>query len=388
MEKMKEMFMANIRQYAMMVALIFIVILFQYLTEGVLLRPLNITNIIQQNSYILILAIGMLLCILTGNIDLSVGSVAAFIGAVAATMVVTWKWPVLPSVLLALLLGVAIGCWQGYWIAYFRIPAFIVTLAGMLCFRGLTLVMLRGQTIAPMPQSFQKSISTFIPDVLGGADLNYTALAVVAAAILAFAFADLRSRRKKIACGFDVLSFPLWTLKILTMGAVLMAFSWQLARHRGLPVVLVLLGSLVLIYSFITGKTVFGRHVYAFGGNEKAAKLSGIDTNRVFFLVYANMGLLAAVAGLVFMGRLNAASPMAGTNFELDAIGACYIGGASASGGIGTVAGAIIGGLIMGILNNGMSIVGVSIDWQQVVKGLVLLGAVAFDVYTKRRTAR
>jgi putative multiple sugar transport system permease protein len=211
---------------------------------------------------------------------------------------------------------------------------------------------------------------------------------VVAAAILAFAFADLRSRRKKVACGFDVLSFPLWALKILSMGAVLMAFSWQLARHRGLPVVLVLLGSLVLIYSFITGKTVFGRHVYAFGGNEKAAKLSGIDTNRVFFLVYANMGLLAAVAGLVFMGRLNAASPMAGTNFELDAIGACYIGGASASGGIGTVAGAIIGGLIMGILNNGMSIVGVSIDWQQVVKGLVLLGAVAFDVYTKRRTAR
>ena len=339
MEKMKEMFMANIRQYAMMVALIFIVILFQYLTEGVLLRPLNITNIIQQNSYILILAIGMLLCILTGNIDLSVGSVAAFIGAVAATMMVTWKWPVLPSVLLALLLGVAIGCWQGYWIAYFRIPAFIVTLAGMLCFRGLTLVMLRGQTIAPMPQSFQKSISTFIPDVLGGADLNYTALAVVAAAILAFAFADLRSRRKKIACGFDVLSFPLWTLKILTMGAVLMAFSWQLARHRGLPVVLVLLGSLVLIYSFITGKTVFGRHVYAFGGNEKAAKLSGIDTNRVFFLVYANMGLLAAVAGLGFMGRLDAASPLGGTHLEPGALRACYIGRAPASGGHGAAAG-------------------------------------------------
>ena len=388
MRKLKEMFMMNIRQYAMMLALLFIVLLFQYLTDGVLLRPLNLTNIIQQNGYILILAIGMLLCILTGNIDLSVGSVAAFVGAVGGTLMTVWKWPVIPSILACLVLGILIGCWQGYWIAYFRIPAFIVTLAGMLCFRGLTLVMLKGQTLAPMPDLFRKLFTTFIPDVLGGEGLNYTALTIVAILLCAFAFFELRDRQNKKAYGFEVAPFPFWVMKILLVAAVVTAFTYQLARYRGIPMVLVLLGALVLIYSFITRKTVFGRHVYAFGGNEKAAKLSGIDTNKVFFLVYANMGLMAAVAGLAFMGRLNAASPVAGVNFELDAIGACFIGGASASGGIGTVTGAIIGGLIMGVLNNGMSIMGVSIDWQQVIKGLVLLGAVAFDVYTKNKAAK
>lgn len=388
MQKVREIFLANIRQYAMMVALIFIVLLFQYLTDGVLLRPLNLTNIIQQNSYILILAIGMLLCILTGNIDLSVGSVAAFVGAVGATLMAVWKWPVFPSIVLCLILGVLIGCWQGFWISYFRIPAFIVTLAGMLCFRGLTLVMLKGQTIAPMPELFRKLSSDFIPDFLGSGTLNLTALLLVGAVLLIFAFAELRDRRHKCSYGFEVLAFPLWSLKMLFIGTVVMAFAHQLARHKGIPMVLLLLGALVLIYGFITQKTVFGRHVYAFGGNEKAAKLSGIDTDRVFFLVYANMGLLAAVAGLVFAGRLNAASPKAGMNFELDAIAACFIGGASASGGIGTVVGAIVGGLIMGVLNNGMSILGVSIDWQQVIKGLVLLGAVAFDVYTKNKAAK
>ncbi len=388
MQKAKELFLTNIRQYAMMVALVFIVLLFQYLTKGVLLRPLNLTNIIQQNSYILVLAIGMLLCILTGNIDLSVGSVAAFVGAVGATMMAVWKWPVIPSIFLCLLLGALIGCWHGFWISYFRIPAFIVTLAGMLCFRGLTLVMLKGQTIAPMPELFRQLSSDFIPDFLGSGGLNIAALALVGAVLLAFAFFDLRDRTHKVAYGFDVLPLPLWAMKILLLSTVVMAFAYQLAQHKGIPMVLLLLGFLVLVYSFITQKTVFGRHVYAFGGNEKAAKLSGIDTDRVFFLVYANMGLLAAVAGLVFAGRLNAASPKAGMNFELDAIAACFIGGASASGGIGTVAGAIIGGLIMGVLNNGMSIIGVSIDWQQVIKGLVLLGAVAFDVYTKNKAAK
>jgi putative multiple sugar transport system permease protein len=248
--------------------------------------------------------------------------------------------------------------------------------------------MLKGQTLAPMPDLFRRLFTTFIPDFLGGENLNITALAIVGALLLAYAFFELRDRGNKRAYGFEVAPLPFWILKVLLVAGVVTAFTYQLARHRGIPMVLVLLGALVLIYSFITRKTVFGRHVYAFGGNEKAAKLSGIDTNKVFFLVYANMGLMAGVAGLAFMGRLNAASPLAGINFELDAIGACFIGGASASGGIGTVTGAIIGGLIMGVLNNGMSIVGVSIDWQQVVKGLVLLAAVAFDVYTKKKTAK
>lgn len=388
MQNLKHMIRANIRQYAMLLALAFIVLLFQFLTDGVLLRPLNLTNIIQQNSYILILAVGMLLCILTGNIDLSVGSVAAFVGAVGATMMVLWKWPVFPSVIICLLLGILIGCWQGYWVAYARIPAFIVTLAGMLVFRGLTMAMLRGQTIAPMPPEFNMLSSGFIPDFFTYEGLNLTALIIVGVILAAYIYFNLKERRSRIEYGFEVPSLFFSFLENFLLCSVVMAFAYQLALHKGIPSVLVLLEVLIIIYSFISEKTVFGRHIYAFGGNEKAAKLSGIDTNKVFFLVYANMGLIAAIAGLVFAGRLNAASPVAGRNFELDAIAACFIGGASSSGGIGTITGAIIGGLIMGVLNNGMSIIGVSIDWQQTIKGLVLLGAVAFDVYTKNRSSR
>lgn len=387
MEKLKKLIRHNIRQYAMVLALVFIVILFQILTNGVLLRPLNITNLIQQNSYVLILSIGMLLCILTGNVDLSVGSIVAFIGAVSATFIICWGMPTIPAIMLSLLIGAAIGAWQGFWIAYVRIPAFIVTLAGMLIFRGLTMVILKGRTLAPFSDTYTTISSGFLPDYLGGGgELHVLTLVVGALCCALYMLSEWKSRKDKMKHGFDAGSVPIMVGKAAVIMVSIMATAWLLASYKGMPVVLLLLGALILLYSFITNKTVAGRHVYAFGGNEKAARLSGIKTNRVFFWVYVNMGLLSALAGIVFAGRLNAATPKAGNGFELDAIAACFIGGASSSGGVGTVAGAIIGGLIMGVLNNGMSIMGISIDWQQAIKGLVLLLAVAFDVITKTKS--
>jgi putative multiple sugar transport system permease protein len=387
MEQIKNAVKHNIRQYAMVLALVFIVVLFQILTEGVLLRPLNITNLIQQNSYVLILSVGMLLCILTGNVDLSVGSIVAFVGAVSATFIVSWGMPTIPAIVLSLLIGGLIGAWQGFWIAYVRIPAFIVTLAGMLIFRGLTMVILKGRTLAPFTDTYTTMSSGFFPDYLGGAGgLHSFTLAVGGLCCLAYLAGELYNRKNMRKFGFETLSVRLFAAKAGAIMAAIMTATYLLSSYKGMPVVLVLVGLLILLYSFITNKTVVGRHIYAFGGNEKAARLSGIKTNRIFFWVYVNMGLLSALAGIVFAGRLNAATPKAGVGFELDAIAACFIGGASSSGGIGTVAGAIIGGLIMGVLNNGMSIMGISIDWQQAIKGLVLLLAVAFDVITKSKS--
>ncbi len=373
----------NFRQYGMLVALAVVMILFQVLTNGVLLRPVNLTNLILQNSYILVLAIGMLLCILTGNIDLSVGSVVAFVGAVSATFMVDNGVPAGFAVVIALVVGGLIGAWQGYWIAYVKIPAFIVTLAGMLIFRGLALVVLQGQSKGPFPQFFQSIASGFIPEPIGGNGLTVI-IGIVVSCILILN--EIRMRRKQKKYGFDVLPFWAFAVKVVFVVAVIMAFTLVFASYKGLPNILVLLVALIVVYNFITQKTIPGRHIYALGGNEKAAKLSGIKTERVMFWVYVNMGVIAALAGMVFAARLNVATPKAGVNFELDAIAACYVGGASTTGGIGTVIGAMIGGLFMGVLNNGMSIMGIGIDWQQAIKGFVLLFAVAFDLYSKARS--
>jgi len=384
----------NARQYGMGIALIAIMILFQFLTNGVLLKPLNVSNLIMQNSYILVLAIGMLLCILTGNIDLSVGSVAAFIGATSAVFIMDWKIDPVVVLVLSLILGGLIGAWQGFWISYVNIPAFIVTLAGQLIFRGLTMVILKGQTKAPFPDIYTSLSAGFVPDfvtnitgpiVLFGKQLNLLTLGFGLLVSVLFIVGELRKRKEMRRYGFQVLSSAMLAAKIVLICVILNLFTWWLNDYKGIPTVLVLLGVLILIYSFVTTRTTIGRHIYAFGGNEKAARLSGIKTKRVFFWVYVNMGVLSAIAGIVFAGRLNAATPKAGQNFELDAIASCYIGGASASGGIGTVFGCIVGGLIMGVLNNGMSIMGISIDWQQAIKGFVLLMAVAFDVVSKKK---
>lgn len=382
---LKRALKGNLRQYGMVIALFVLVILFQLLTEGTLLMPLNISNIIQQNSYVMILACGMLICILTGgNVDLSVGSVVGFVGAVSAVFVLKMGIPVPIAMLLSLLIGILIGCLQGYWIAYVGVPAFIATLAGLLVFRGLTMVILQGTSLAPLPESYTFIAAGFVPDIFGGDKLNILTLVAAATAIALYVLFEFSARKKRLAYGFDVASMPLFIAKLALIGGVVWFFAYKLAQYRGIPAVLILVVFLVLIYSFITNKTVLGRHLYAFGGNAKAARLSGVKVKRIMFLAYANMGLLAALGGIVFTGRLNSATPKSGTGFELDAIAACFIGGASTSGGVGTIVGAIVGGLMMGILNNGMAIMGVSIDWQQAIKGTVLLVAVAFDVLSKR----
>jgi putative multiple sugar transport system permease protein len=380
-------FKANIRQYGMIIALVMIMLLFQVLSSGILLQPLNVTNIILQNSYILVLAIGMMLVIITGHIDLSVGSIAAVIGAVSAILMVQWQVPVWLAIIACLLIGALIGAWQGFWIAYVGIPSFIVTLAGMLLFRGLTMVVLKGQSIAPFPKSFQGISAGFIPESftgVSGIQLTTVITGVVVSLILIWN--ELQHRRTQKH--YKLQSTPVgWVVaKLTVLIVVLNAFMLILASYEGIPNILIILVLLIAIYTFITNRTIAGRHIYATGGNVKAAALSGIKTKKVTFMVFVNMGVLSALAGLIFAARLNAATPKAGNLFELDAIAACFIGGASATGGVGTVIGAIIGGLVMGVMNNGMSLIGISIDWQQAIKGMVLLLAVAFDFYIKNRS--
>ncbi|MBS2772940.1 sugar ABC transporter permease [Anoxybacillus rupiensis] len=377
----------HIRSYSMVVALVLIIGLFQILTDGILLRPLNVTNLILQNSYILILAIGMMLVIITGHIDLSVGSVAAFVGALAGILMVEHHVSMTATVLVCLLLGALIGAWQGFWIAYVRIPAFIVTLAGMLLFRGLTMVILEGQSIAPFPKSFQNISSGFIPDVFHGDSLHIFTMVLAALLSLLFLWLEIRKRNEQKKYGFEVGHQAVFIAKLIGVLAVINLFAYVLATYEGIPNILLILAVLITVYSFVANKTIAGRHIYAIGGNEKAAQLSGVKTKRVTFWVFVNMGVLAALSGLIFAARLNAATPKAGNLFELDAIAACFIGGASAYGGIGSVSGAIIGGLVMGVMNNGMSLLGLGIDWQQAIKGLVLLAAVAFDIYNKNKSA-
>lgn len=369
----------------MVIALISIVMFFEVVSKGVLLQPLNVTNLIQQNSYILVLAIGMLLVIVAFQIDLSVGSIAAFVGAMSAILMVDNHFGVAIGILISLLIGGLAGAFHGYWVAYFKIPGFIVTLAGMLVFRGLTMTALEGQSKGPYPEIFQKMSNGFVPDLLGGTAIHITTIVVGIALTLIYIYFELNRRKAKLEYNFEVIPMRFLVAKVVCVGAAINWFMYLLASYKGIPNVLVLLFVLIVFYTFITTKTVVGRHIYALGGNEKAAQLSGVKTKRIVFWVFVNMGVMAALSGLVFAARLNAATPKAGMGFELDAIAACFIGGASTAGGIGVVMGAIIGGLVMGVMNNGMSLIGVTIDMQQTIKGLVLLLAVAFDIYTKSK---
>jgi putative multiple sugar transport system permease protein len=375
----------HLREYGMLLSLVAIVVFFQAMTEGTLLQPLNLTNLVLQNSYIVIMALGMLLVIVAGHIDLSVGSVCGFIGALAAVLMVQHDWPMIPAALVCLAVGGAIGAAQGWFIAYFRIPSFIVTLAGMLVFKGLALWLLEGQSVGPFPAGFQKLSSGFIPDVFGGAELRISSLALGVGVAAAMLVAAWRARSSALLHAMDVEPFALFAARNLAFAAVFVAFAWLMASYRGLPNVLIVMFVLTVAYGFVATRTVVGRRIYALGGNEKAARLSGVRTERLAFATFVNMGVLAALAGLVFAARLNTATPKAGLGFELDVIAACFIGGASASGGVGKVTGAVIGAFVMGVMNNGMSILGIGIDVQQVIKGLVLLAAVCFDVYNKNK---
>jgi putative multiple sugar transport system permease protein len=383
----------NIRQYGMVIALITAMIFFGFLTGGTFFKPINLTNLVLQNSYVLILAVGMLLCTLTGNVDLSVGSIVCLVGAVLGVVVVDLHLNPYAAMLIALLMGALIGMWQGFWIAFVHVPPFIATLAGMLMFRGRGQVILQGQTKAPFPREFQMIASGYIPDPTGGLTIGGTTLhllsIIIGLVVIAFIIiAEVRGRRKQRGYDFDVIPTGVWLLKVAGISVVLMAFTVVFALYRGFPNILVLLGILIVGYQFMASRTVQGRHIYALGGNIKAAKLSGIKTNWVMFWIYTNMAILAAVAAIVYVARLNAANPKAGQSFEMDAIAACYVGGSAVSGGIGTIIGAVVGGLFIGVLNNGMSLMGVSIDWQQAIKGFVLLAAVAIDLYSKMKSSR
>ena len=375
---------SQLREVGLVIALIIIVLFFQISTSGITLRPINVSNLVIQNSYILILAIGMVMVIIAGHIDLSVGSVVAFVGAMAGVMITQWhiSWPI--AIILCLVLGAVVGAWQGFWIAYFRIPAFIVTLAGMLLFRGAAQIALQNQQISPFPDAFRQLGSGFLPS-FGTTGYEPLTLIIGAAASLALILSSLRQRAQRRK--YNLESEPLWwfVLKLAFTVFLIAYMAFLLASYNGTPIVLIVLGALVVIYSAVMARSVFGRHVYAIGGNLNAAALSGVKTKRVTFLLFVNMGVISALAGLVFTAQLNLASPSAGSGFELDAIAAVFIGGAAVTGGIGTVTGAIVGGLIIGLLNNGMSILGVGTEYQSLIKGLVLLAAVAFDVYNKRR---
>ncbi|MEV5606330.1 multiple monosaccharide ABC transporter permease [Streptomyces sp. NPDC052299] len=375
----------NMRQYGMLFALGLIVLLFQVWTGGDLLLPRNVSNLVLQNSYILILAIGMMIVIISGHIDLSVGSLMALVGGVGAVLMVEHHvaWPV--AVILTLLLGAVAGALQGFFIAYVGIPSFIVTLAGMLLFRGLTEIFLKGQTLGPFPEGMQRVANGFLPEV--GPETNYHNITLLLGLGLAayVVFQELRDRRRQREFTLETLPTSLFALKVTALVAAVLVTTLLLASYKGAPVVLLILAALLVGFGYVMRNAVIGRHVYAIGGNLPAAKLSGVKDRKVTFAVFLNMGMLAALAGLVFAARFNAASPKAGVNFELEAIAAAFIGGASMSGGVGTVLGAIIGGLVLGVLNNGMNLVGVGTDWQQVIKGLVLLAAVGFDVWNKRR---
>ena len=398
---------ANMRDYGLLLALILIMLFFQYFTGGVLFKPVNLTNIILQNSYIIVMALGMLLIIVAGHIDLSVGSVSGFVGALAAMLMVGWRFPPELAFLanpfvagaICIVVGALIGAAQGYLIAYHRIPSFIVTLAGMLIFKGLSLAILAGKSVGPFPAEFQLLSAGFIPDVVGPITLippsegvqplvlHSTTLVIAIVAILGMVFMSIRGRSRRKARGYESEPFGLFVVKNLVIAALVLFFCYMLASYRGLPNVLVVMGVLIALFVFITKRMTFGRRIYALGGNLKAAALSGIKTERLTFYVFAIMGALAALAGMIYAARLNSATPKAGQGLELDVIAAVFIGGASALGGVGAVAGAVIGAFIMGVMNNGMSIMGVNIDWQQMIKGVVLLAAVFFDLYNKNRSA-
>ncbi|RKT31681.1 putative multiple sugar transport system permease protein [Microbacterium sp. AG1240] len=375
----------DMRQYGILAALAIIILLFQVLTGGRLLYPGNVSNLIQQNAYVLILAIGMVIVIIAGHIDLSVGSIVAVVGAVAALSMQSWGLPWWAAVVVALITGALIGAWQGFWVAFVGIPAFIVTLAGMLVFRGLALVLLTGGTISGLPAEFNAIGSGTLPTT-GTPDLITFAIAALAAVALVVQQVRTRATLRRLGLPRER-AVSAW-IKVGIAVAAIMYVAYLLAYNRGTPIILIILAALILIYSFVLSRTVFGRHVYAMGGNLFAAQMSGVKTKWVTFFIFVNMGFLAGLAGVVSTARAGSAVASAGTSFELDAIAAVFIGGAAVQGGVGTVVGAVIGGLVMGVLNQGLSILSVDAAWQQVIKGLVLLLAVAFDVLSKRRSGR
>lgn len=387
MDKAKVLAVA--KKYTMIIALILVTLFFTWKTGGKILLPQNISNLVAQNAYVFVLATGMLLCILTGgNIDLSVGSVVCFVGAVGATLMETKGVNVYLSILAMIVIGTLIGAWQAFWIAFVRVPPFITTLSGMLVFRGLSNVVLQGMTVSLKSESFIKlfggGADCYVPDFFGMEGLNMTCMVAGIIACVIYIVIQLQNRIARAKKGYEMEPLASMVAKTVLICLVIMAFIVKLAQYRGIPTALIWVMVVVLVYGYITSKTTIGRYFYAVGGNEKATRLSGINTNLVYFIAYTNMGFLAALAGMLTIARMTSAQPTYGQNYEMDAIGSCFIGGASAYGGVGTVPGVIVGAVLMGVINLGMSIMGVDANYQKVVKGLVLLAAVIFDVVSKK----
>lgn len=395
---------SNMREYGLIMALIAIMLFFQFTTNGILFKPVNLTNLVLQNSYIVVMALGMLLVIVAGHIDLSVGAVAGFVGAAAAVLMVDYGFSPYLAAIICIALGAVIGGVQGYFVAYMKIPSFIVTLAGMLVFKGLLLWLLGGRSLGPFPVEFQMLSAGFIPDIVGpwtiaepvpnasgaptpgtGIVLHATTMIIGVLIVGLMLFFGLRSRSNRESHGYEAEPFGFFVLKNVVMAGLILFLMYKFASYKGLPNVLIVMAVLIAGFVFLTKRMTFGRRIYAMGGNIKAAALSGINTERLTFYIFSIMGALAGLAGLIYAARLNQATPKAGAGMELDVIAAVFVGGASAMGGVGEVAGAVIGAFIMGVMNNGMGIMGINIDWQQVIKGLVLLGAVAFDLYNKKK---
>ena len=379
-----------IKKYTMVIALVLVFILFAVLTEGRLLYPQNMSNLLLQNSYVLVLACGMLLCILTGgNVDLSVGSTVCLVGAIAAQLLDKTSVPAIPTILICLAVGALIGVWQGFWIGNIHIPPFICTLAGMFLFRGIGRVILDSKTVAVKNQTFLDIFASYIQvPGLDSGDVKWSALiaGIAVAAIILILF--FRNRVSKLKKGYTLEPMGPALAKMIVIAALVVVYTWKLANYKGIPVMLLWVLAVCLIYAFITSKTAFGRYFYAVGGNEKATKLSGIDTKRVYFMAYASMSFLAGLSGLLMAARIGSINGDTGNSFEMDAIGSCFIGGASAYGGSGTVAGICIGAIFLGVINQGMSIIGLDNNWQYIVKGAVLLIAVIFDVVSNHKTGK
>lgn len=386
----KAKLMNGVKKYTMIIVLVLVTLFFTWQTGGKILLPQNVSNLISQNAYVFVLATGMLLCILTGgNIDLSVGSVVCFAGAVGATLMESKGMNPWAASIMMLLIGLLIGAWQAFWIAYVHVPPFITTLSGMLVFRGLSNVVLNGLTVSLTNAGFVKvfggGAECYISDFFGGNGFNITCMLVGVIACVIYILVQIKNRMNRAKKGYEMEALSAMVIRTVIICAVILVFMFRLAQYKGIPTALVWVALVVLIYGYITSKTTTGRYFYAVGGNEKATKLSGINTNKVYFIAYTNMGFLAALAGMLTIARMTSAQPTYGQNYEMDAIGACFVGGASAYGGVGTVPGVIVGAVLMGVINLGMSIMGVDANYQKVVKGLVLLAAVIFDVVTKKQ---
>lgn len=377
-------------RYSMVIALVIVFILFYFLTDGRLLYAQNMSNLLLQNGYVLVMACGMLLCILTGgNIDLSVGSVICMVGGVAAVLITNHGFNIYLTILICLTLGLAAGIWQGYWIGYVRIPPFITTLGGMFIFRGFGRLILDSKTVSIQEMTFLNIFTAYIK--IPGLDTDTRVLSplVIGLLVVVFLFySTVSTRASKAKKGYHQNSALADFGRCGLISAALLVYCWLLCQYKGVSVMLLWVVAICLIYHFITSKTAFGRYFYAVGGNEKATQLSGINTNKVYFIAYANMGLLAGLCGLLCLARVGSVTGSTGTSFEMDAIGSCFIGGASAYGGSGTVPGVIIGALLLGVINMGMSIMGIGDSWQYVVKGGVLLVAVIFDVMSNRKSGK